>query len=97
MTLAERTLWTAISNKRLAQLRFRCQHVVGQFILDFYCPAYKLAIEVDGSSHIGKTDADSDRTSVLEAHGIKVIRFQNEEVLGDLDAVLTRIVEAAAP
>jgi very-short-patch-repair endonuclease len=97
MTPAEQTLWAAKSNKKLAQLRFRRQHAIGQFILDFYCPACKLAIEVDGSSHITKTEADNDRTSVLEAHGIKVMRFQNEEVLDNLDAVLNRILEAVAP
>jgi very-short-patch-repair endonuclease len=91
MTNAEALLWSALRNKQLLGLRFRRQHAVGNFILDFYCPAYKLVIEVDGSVHDDRQIEDALRTQKLEQHNYQVLRFHNEEILHDLTQVLQSI------
>ncbi|MBC6430719.1 DUF559 domain-containing protein [Nostoc sp. HG1] len=58
--------------------KFRRQHPVGRFILDFYCPVCQLVIELDGAIHDNQTNYDADRTKYLETYGYKVLRFQNE-------------------
>jgi very-short-patch-repair endonuclease len=95
LTPAEGHLWEALRNKQLMGLRFRCQHPVGRFILDFYCPACKLAIEVDGSIHDLQQAQDEARSKEIESHGYEVLRFRNEEVLGNLTQVLTTIETVA--
>ena len=95
MTPAERVLWEAIRSKRLAGLRFRHQHPVGGFILDFFCPARKLVVEVDGSIHDEQAEYDSERTKHLNLWGYRVIRFRNEEVFENLPSVLAQITRAA--
>jgi len=94
-TPAESVLWEALRRDQLGGLRFRRQHAVDRFVLDFYCPACKLAVEVDGEIHLRQRERDDERTAVLNARGIRVIRFRNEEVLTDLSSVLARIVAAA--
>ncbi len=96
MTPAERTLWEALRERKLGGLKFRAQHPVGQFVLDFYCPARKLAVELDGSSHDNRAEGDAARTAQLSAYGYRVLRFQNEEVLTDLASVTARILNAAS-
>ena len=91
LTPAEALLWSALRNKNLEGLRFRCQHPVGNFILDFYCPACKLVIEVDGEIHNHQIDYDEARTAKLAEYGYTVIRFNNEEIINDLPKVLTKI------
>ena len=76
-------------------LRFRAQHPIGRFILDFYCPAKKLVVELDGDSHLESQERDSERTAYLEAYGYRVIRFENSEVHSDISKVLELILEAA--
>ena len=76
-------------------LRFRAQHPVGRFILDFYCPAYKLVVEVDGEVHAEQAERDAERTVQLKARGYTVLRFQNAEVEANLPDVLERIARAA--
>ena len=95
-TPAEALLWTALSGKKLGRLRFRFQHPIGQFVLDFYCASCKLVVELDGSVHDARTEEDAARTEYLNAFGYRVIRFRNEEVLTNLDSVLAKIAEAAA-
>jgi very-short-patch-repair endonuclease len=94
MTDAEELLWSALRNKQLLGLRFRRQHAVGNCILDFYCPAYKLAIEVDGAVHDDRQTEDALRTQKLEQHNYQVLRFHNEEIRHDLNQVLQRIITA---
>jgi very-short-patch-repair endonuclease len=96
LTPAEEYLWQALKSKQLNGLRFRSQHPVGNFILDFYCPSCKLVVEVDGSIHDDRQDYDLARTQALEAYGYFVLRFTNDEVLGDRDTVLAKIAEVAA-
>ena len=94
MTQAEQVLWKALRGRRMAGLRFRRQHPVGRFILDFYCPAAKLGLEVDGGIHDGQAERDEERSAILTAGGYRILRFRNDEVLTALPSVLTRI-EAA--
>ena len=93
MTEAELMLWEALREKRLDGFKFRRQHPVNKYVLDFYCHRAKLAIELDGKYHEEDTQRfyDADRTNNLEELGIRVIRFQNEEVLEKLDDVLKGI------
>jgi very-short-patch-repair endonuclease len=91
MTPAERTLWQALRGDAIDGLRFRRQHAVGRFVLDFYCASRKLAVEVDGGIHDAQQDLDTERTAALALRGIRVIRFRNEDVLGNLQDVVERI------
>jgi len=93
MTPAESTLWQALQGRSLQELRFRAQHPVGRFILDFYCPAYKLAVEADGEVHVEQAERDAERTAHLVGHGYRVLRFQNAEIENNLPEVLRRILE----
>jgi very-short-patch-repair endonuclease len=95
MTPAEKTLWEALRGKKLDGLKFRAQHPVGPFILDFWCPSVKLVVELDGGVHRDQQDYDDARTKQLESYGYRVIRFTNEQVLTDLPSVLERIRSAA--
>ena len=96
-TEAETVLWEKLRNRRCEKFKFRRQHAIDDFILDFYCPAVRLAIEVDGRGHAEKQQADYDRyrTEALRYHGIRVIRFWNHEVLKQLDGVVTEIRRVA--
>lgn len=92
MTAAEQALWEALRDRKVGGLRFRAQHPVGRFILDFCCPARKLAVELDGSVHENQKEEDAARTAHLRVYGYHVLRFQNEEVLTDLASVTARIL-----
>jgi very-short-patch-repair endonuclease len=97
MTPAERVLWEALRDRRLGGLKFRCQHPIGPFVLDFYCPERRLVVEVDGGIHNEPDQAayDAARTEHLRAFGLAVVRVRNDEVYDDLPAALARIVAAA--
>ncbi|HEY3447228.1 MAG TPA: endonuclease domain-containing protein [Myxococcales bacterium] len=97
-TPAERRLWELLKGRQLDGWKFRRQHQFGPFILDFFCPASRLAIEVDGPVHwtAQAEMRDEIRTEFLEENGIRVLRFTNDEVLHRTDAVLVRIQEAVA-
>jgi len=94
-TEAESLLWDVLSGKKLDGYKFRRQHIIGDFIVDFICLKYNLIIEVDGLIHQlpeNKT-SDAERTKWLTEEGFRVIRFTNDEVLSNLDSVLERIKE----
>jgi len=95
MTKAEFRLWQKIKGKQLAGVKFRRQYSVDRFIVDFYCTELKLAIEVDGESHFreGVQEYDKERQAFIESVGIRFLRFTNDEVYGDLEEVLERIVQ----
>jgi very-short-patch-repair endonuclease len=95
MTLAERILWKKLKDKKIFSIKFRKQHPVGIFIVDFYCHEYKLAIEVDGEVHKDENQSEYDlgRTAELNKYGIKVIRFTNDQIIYDINSVLTKILE----
>lgn len=89
-TDAEHLMWQLIRAKRFMNLKFRRQHVIAPYIVDFCCHELGLVIELDGSQH-GTDDAikyDAERTRFLEALDLKVIRYWNHEVLGRTDVVL---------
>ena len=94
-TDAERLLWRHLRNKQVNDLKFFRQYSVGSYILDFYCPAKRLAIEVDGSQHDETKNQihDKRRSLYLEQQGITVIRFWNNEVLGNIEGVIQKIEE----
>ena len=95
LTPAETRLWSALRNKQLEGLRFRCQHPVGNFILDFYCPSCKLVVEVDGKIHDRQTEYDRARTAKLAEYGYKILRFSNQQVMNNLPKVLAEIKRVA--
>jgi len=95
MTEAETVLWQALKNKRLGGVRFRRQHPVGRFVLDFYAPLHHLVVEVDGGIHERQKERDIDRSALLEAYGLRIVRVTNEEVFNDLPSACRRILEAA--
>jgi very-short-patch-repair endonuclease len=90
MTEAEKRLWRALRELRLAY-RFRRQHPVGKHIVDFACPAAKLAIELDGGQHADRSKADEERSLNIARHGYRVIRFWNGDVTDNLAGVLEMI------
>jgi adenine-specific DNA-methyltransferase len=94
MTNAEALLWMLLRNRRIANSKFRRQHPIGRYILDFYCADKKLCIELDGSQHMETIDRDEDRNKRLYLLGIKVLRFWNNEVLVETEAVLEKIYQA---
>lgn len=90
----ERLLWGKLRNRRLAGLKFRRQHPVGPFVIDFYCASANLAIEVDGNSHADRGRYDRQRENYLRGKGLRVLRIDNDDVLGDIDSVLCGILQA---
>ena len=92
-TEAERRLWATLRDRRLAGFRFRRQHPVHGFILDFACTKYRVAIEADGSQHI-ESRPDEHRTAILEKEGWRVLRFWNNDILGNTGNVLEAILQA---
>lgn len=92
-TQAEKHLWRYLKNSQVANTKFRRQQSIGPFIVDFFCYKNKLVIELDGQHHFEEENIlyDKERTAFLENYGIKVIRFENQEVLYDTDRVLREI------
>src|SRR5690554_906681 len=91
-TEAESVLWEYLKSKKLGH-KFRRQHLIDDFIVDFVCLSKRLVIEVDGKIHENQQEEDVARTSVLDSLGYTVLRFKNEEVIGDLDNVLKTITK----
>ena len=93
MTLPEVVFWQVL-RERPEGLRFRRQHPAGAYVLDFYCPAARLAVEVDGEVHErgDRPERDARRDAFLAGHGVAVLRIPAREVLRDLDAVVRYIV-----
>jgi very-short-patch-repair endonuclease len=90
-TDAERVLWRALRELDTPARRFRRQHRIAHFVVDFACTRAGLVIEVDGGQHGWRVESDAARTAFLESRGYKVIRFWNNEVLENLDGVVARI------
>ncbi len=98
-TPAEKLLWDKLRNKQLDGKKFRRQHSVGSYILDFYCPEYRLAIELDGDSHFTQSGIEYDtiRTAFLNQANIQILRFTNIEVFENLESVLEIIKDKTTP
>jgi very-short-patch-repair endonuclease len=93
-TAAERKLWLLLRDRRLAGFKFRRQHPIGPFIVDFCCTEAKVIVELDGGHHLLTHDSDTARSGYLAGQGYRVLRFWNNDVLGNTSGVLERIVEA---
>jgi very-short-patch-repair endonuclease len=95
-TEAERKLWTQLSARKIAGIRFNRQFPIGPFICDFVSRSAKLVIEVDGGQHAVDVDKDQSRTAYLEAQGYRVIRFWNNDVLDRIEGVVSEIERVLA-
>ncbi len=95
MTEAERMLWQHLRRNRLAGLHFRRQQVVHGYIVDFYCHSCGLVVEVDGEVHTAQGDQDAARDALLAAHGLRVVRVTNEQILHELPTVLELLERTA--
>jgi very-short-patch-repair endonuclease len=95
-TIPERILWDALRGRRLDGWKFRRQHPIGQFVIDFFCREKAVAIELDGEVHdeIEKASHDLERTRYVNLQGISILRFANRQVLDDLPGVLLEIRRA---
>ena len=95
-TDAESLLWRLLRGRSFLELKFRRQHPVGPFILDFYCADCRLAVELDGGQHYTKAgqEHDEERTTYLAGLGLRVIRFSNRELFEETDGVLETIARA---
>ena len=93
---AELVVWSNLRRKALLGHRFRRQYSVGPYVIDFYCPALKLAVEIDGDSHFQEgVQADDDaRQAAIESLGIRFLRFTNDEVFNNLEFVLDEVSRA---
>ncbi|OGS17887.1 MAG: hypothetical protein A2219_01770 [Elusimicrobia bacterium RIFOXYA2_FULL_50_26] len=93
-TDTERKLWSILRNRSLNGIKFRRQFPIGNYILDFYSPDHKLAIEADGGHHYGDVcqKNDSKRDEEISQAGIKILRFSNADILRNIDAVCTVII-----
>jgi very-short-patch-repair endonuclease len=92
-TQAERKLWSVVRNNKLG-VKFRQQHPVDSFYVDFYCVEAGIAIELDGSIHDEQGEEDHERQLFIEANNIRVLRFTNDDVLNNLSKVIKTIHEA---
>ena len=90
-TRAERALWELLRNRQLLGMKFRRQHVIGRYIVDFYCAEQRLVIEVDGNVHLSRLERDVEREQALGRMGIAVLRFSNHRVCEDPAGVLGEI------
>ena len=93
-TDAEYALWNLLRNRQLVGYKFRRQAPIGRYIVDFLCFERKLVVELDGGQHQEQANYDAERTRVLESRGYRVIRFWNNLVLEDTDAVLQAVLIA---
>jgi len=93
MTPAEAKLWARLRAHQLNGIHFRNQHAIGNYVVDFCAPRKKLIIELDGSQHLEQGEYDSERTTFLEAHGFKVIRFWNNDVMNNIEGVILAIMQ----
>lgn len=93
LTPAEARLWKSLQNKQLDGRKFRRQYSVGNYVLDFYCPVERLAIELDGQGHFSEAgmQLDLERDDYLKSLDIKVLRFENHLVITNIESVLEEI------
>ena len=93
-TPAEQKLWAYLRGNELNGLKFRRQHAIGNFIVDFVSIKQKLVIELDGIQHFEQDEYDVERTRYLNTQGYKVIRFLNNDVMNDINSVI-RVIDVA--
>lgn len=93
-TDVERLLWKSLRSRQFHGLKFRRQHPIGSYIVDFCCPERFVVIELDGGHHADQKPADRHRTTYLEAKGFRVLRYWDNDVMKNLDGVLEDIGQA---
>jgi very-short-patch-repair endonuclease len=93
-TEAERLMWSKLRDRRLVGHKFRRQHPLGPYVVDFACVERNLVVELDGGQHASAVEADLQRTRALGKLGFRVVRFWNNDVLDNPDGVLRAIAEA---
>jgi very-short-patch-repair endonuclease len=98
-TDAEQAFWRRVRNRQFLGMRFFRQYSIGPYILDFYCPAVKIAVELDGGQHNQRENKEYDeaRSEYLKTQGINVIRFWNHEALIDMQSVLNKLHMRVTP
>jgi len=96
LTDAEQRLWTRLRRKQILGVQFYRQRTIGNYIVDFYAPAAELVVEVDGAQHLApaNTEYDKRRSEYLEERGLKVLRFDDRQVLLELESVIQVIFRA---
>ncbi|MBF0492570.1 MAG: endonuclease domain-containing protein [Deltaproteobacteria bacterium] len=94
-TNTENDLWYYLRSRHLKGLKFRRQHILGAYIVDFVCLEKRIVIELDGSQHIECANKDSERDEWLKSEGYKVLRFWNNEFYENREGVLSKILEAS--
>ena len=93
-TKAEKLVWETIRDRKLMGLKFRRQHVVQGFVLDFYCQEARLGIEIDGSVHSKRQNYDRIRQDIIESKGISVVRIRNHQILNNKGSILNTVRKA---
>ena len=96
MTDAEQALWYRLRNRQLNSCKFRRQHEIDRYVVDFICTERMLVVELDGGQHLEQQDYDDARTRYLQAKGYRVLRFWNNDVLMNIESVLEAVMEALA-
>ncbi len=91
MTKTEKILWDKLKGKQICGLRFRRQHPIDFFIVDFYCHTARLVVEVDGEIHSQQAEYDDGRSAEMGKYGIMVIRFKNEDIENNIYEVINKI------
>jgi len=91
MTFYEKLLWERLKLKQICGVRFRRQHPIDFFIVDFYCHEARLVVEIDGEIHNYQTEYDDGRSAEMERYSIKLIRFTNKEVANNIDYIVKKI------
>ncbi len=99
MTTAELLMWNKLKNNQFCGYKFRRQHPIHKFIVDFYCHELKLILEIDGKYHNSEEQKSEDfkRSELLQFQGLKEIRFTNEEIINDIDLVLKKLEQEINP
>jgi len=92
-TEVESKLWRSLRDRQLTDAKFRRQHPIGPFVIDFCCVETRLVVELDGGQHSDRAVADQQRTKYLNSLGYRVLRFWDNEVLENVEGVLERIAE----
>ena len=93
-TATEARLWARLRARQLRGTKFRRQYPIGPFVADFCCPEYRLVIELDGGQHSAHAATDQARSAFLAEQGYRVLRFWNDQVSNDIEAVLEEIQNA---
>ena len=97
LTDAERKLWYGLRDRRLKGRKFRRQYAIGRYVVDFVCLEEMLVVEVDGGQHADAAAEDAVRSNWLEGQSFRVLRFWNNDVLKNIDGVLTQIAGSFGP